>query len=162
MILICGPKWHLKCPTNFRPSPWILPKIVHLVWGAQSTNTVWMRLYNVIRGPPCVYACKMTTSARQRSFVHVTCKTTTSARQRSCSPCRNSVDYGNKITQHAVSKSVSLHNDEHRLYRYGKIPLPGLVVTASLTKGAYSWFGTVSSNRLIVIRYSITSLLYYF
>ena len=24
---ICDPKWHLKCPRNFRPPPWILPKI---------------------------------------------------------------------------------------------------------------------------------------
>ena len=24
---ICDPKWHLKCPTNFCPPPWILPKI---------------------------------------------------------------------------------------------------------------------------------------
>ena len=23
---ICGPKWCLKCPRNFRPSPWILPR----------------------------------------------------------------------------------------------------------------------------------------
>ena len=22
---ICGPKWHIKCPRKFRPSPWILP-----------------------------------------------------------------------------------------------------------------------------------------
>ena len=22
---VCGPKWHLKCPRNFRLSPWILP-----------------------------------------------------------------------------------------------------------------------------------------
>ena len=24
---ICDPKWHLKCPRNFRPPRWILPKI---------------------------------------------------------------------------------------------------------------------------------------
>ena len=37
---ICDPKWHLKCPRNCRPPPWILPKIFIFYTGLTHTFVI--------------------------------------------------------------------------------------------------------------------------